>query len=109
MLKLYVRQGTIVDKIHEIFPFNQSRWLEKYISFNTQQNKQQNDFEKDFQKLMTNAFSGKILGNVRNSVKIKLIKSGDDEKKSFKIYQNKLSVDFFNLNQIRTAIHLNNT
>ena len=26
----------IVEKIHEIISFKQNRWLEKYISFNTQ-------------------------------------------------------------------------
>ena len=49
MLKFYVRHGMIVEKIHEIISFKQSRWLEKYISFNTQKrNKAKNDFEKDF-------------------------------------------------------------
>ena len=36
MLKFYVRHGMIVEKIHEIISFKQSRWLEKYISFKTQ-------------------------------------------------------------------------
>ena len=36
MLKFYVRHGMIVEKIHEIISFKQNRWLEKYISFNTQ-------------------------------------------------------------------------
>ena len=36
MLKFYVRHGMIVDKIHEIISFKQSKWLNKYISFNTQ-------------------------------------------------------------------------
>ena len=31
MLKFYVRHGMIVDKVHEIISFKQSRWLEKYI------------------------------------------------------------------------------
>ena len=49
MLKFYVRQGMIVDKVHEIISFRQSRWLEKYINFNTQKRNQAvNDFEKDF-------------------------------------------------------------
>ena len=36
MLKFYVRHGMIVEKIHEIISFKQSKWLESYISFNTQ-------------------------------------------------------------------------
>ena len=51
MLKFYLRHGMIVDKIHNIISFRQSRWLEKYISFNTQKrNQAENDFEKDFYK-----------------------------------------------------------
>ena len=47
MLKFYVRHGIIVEKIHEIISFKQSRWLEGYISFNTQKrNKAKNDLEK---------------------------------------------------------------
>ena len=29
MLEFYVRHGVIVEKVHEIFSFYQSRWLEK--------------------------------------------------------------------------------
>ena len=36
MLKFYVRHGMIVDKVHEIISFKQSRWLEKNRIFNTQ-------------------------------------------------------------------------
>ena len=36
MLQFYVRHGVIVDKVHDIISFKQSRWLEKYINFNTQ-------------------------------------------------------------------------
>ena len=36
ILKFYTRHGMVVDKNHEIFSFKQSKWLEKYISFNTQ-------------------------------------------------------------------------
>ena len=47
MLKFYVRHGMVVEKIHEIISFKQSKWLESYISFNTQKrNRAKNDFEK---------------------------------------------------------------
>ena len=47
----------VVDKNHEIISFKQSKWLEKYINFNTQERKEvKNDFEKDFYKLLNNAF-----------------------------------------------------
>ena len=38
MLKFYIRQGMIIDKVHNIIPFKQNKWLEKYISFNTKKN-----------------------------------------------------------------------
>ena len=47
MLKFYVRHSMVVDKIHELISFKQSKWLEKYINFNTQKRvKAQNEFEK---------------------------------------------------------------
>ena len=74
MLKFYVRHGMIVEKIHEIISFKQSKWLEKYISFNTQKrNKAKNDFEKDFFKLLVNSAFGKFLENVRNRSELELI------------------------------------
>ena len=36
VLEFHVRHGMVIEKIHEIISFKQSRWLEKYISFNTQ-------------------------------------------------------------------------
>ena len=72
MLKFYVRHGMVVDKIHEIISFKQSKWLEKYKNFNTQKrNKAKNDFEKDFYKLLNNAFYGKTMENVRNRLGLK--------------------------------------
>ena len=78
MLKFYVRHGMIVDKVHNIISFKQSRWLGKYISFNTQKrNKAVNEFEKDFYKLLNNAFYGKTMENVRNRLKNKFVKKDD--------------------------------
>ena len=78
MLKFYVRHGMIVDKVHDITSFKQSRWLEKYINFNTQKRNQSvNDFEKDFYKLLNNAYYGKTMENVKNRLKIKIVKKDD--------------------------------
>ena len=60
MLKFYIRHGMIVEKVHNIISFKQSRWLEKNMNLNTQRRNQAvNDFEKDFYKLLNNAFYGK--------------------------------------------------
>ena len=49
MLNFYVRHGMVVDEVHEIISFKQSKCLEKYIYFNTQKrNHAVNDFEKNF-------------------------------------------------------------
>ena len=78
MLKFYIRHGMVVEKIHEIISFEQSKWLEKYICFYTQKrNKAKNDFEKDFYKLLKNAFYGKTMENVRNRLKIKFVEKDD--------------------------------
>ena len=90
MLKFYIRHGMKVVKVHNIISFKQSRWLEKYINFNTQKrNKAKNDFEKDFYKLLNNAFYGKTMENVRNRLKIKFIKK-DDHREIIK-HQSKLT------------------
>ena len=81
IIKFYVRHGMIVEKTHEIISFQQSKWLQGYISFNTQKrNKAKNDFEKDFFKLLVNAAFGKFLENVRNRLGLELIKKGDIKK-----------------------------
>ena len=81
MLKFYVRHGMVVEKIHEITSFKQSKWLESYILYNTQKrNKAKKDFEKDFFKLLVNAAFGKFLENVRNRLDLELIKKGNIKK-----------------------------
>ena len=81
MLKFYLKHGMVVEKVHEVISFKQSKWLEKYINSNTQKrNKTKNDFEKDFYKLLNNAFYGKTMENVRNRSKIEFVKKDDEEK-----------------------------
>ena len=80
----------IVDKVHDIISFKRSRWLEKYINFNTQKrNEAVSDFEKDFYKLLINAFYGMTMENDRNRLKIKFIKK-DDYRQKIK-HQSKLT------------------
>ena len=81
MLKFYVRHGMIVDKVHEIMSFKQSKCLEKYKSFNTRKRKQAiNYFEKHFNTLLNNAFYGKTMENVRNRIRVEVIRKDDTDK-----------------------------
>ena len=81
MLKFYIKHGMKIKQIHSVISFKQSKWLEKYIDFNTQKRNQAvNDFEKDFYKLLNNAFYGKTMENVRNRCKIEIIKRTDYNK-----------------------------
>ena len=81
MLKFYVGHGWVLEKIHEKISFKQSKWLGKYISFNTQKrNRAKNDFEKDFFKILVNSVFGKLIQCVRNRLKIEFIKKNDYKK-----------------------------
>ena len=78
MLKFYVTHGIVVAKIHEIILYKQSRCLEIYTSFNAhKRNRAKNDFEKDVFKLLVNAAFGKILEDVRNRLRLELVKKDD--------------------------------
>ena len=84
MIKFYVRHGMVVEKIHDIISFKQSKWLESYFSFNTQKrNKAKNDFENDIFKLLVNAAFGKFFENVRNRLELELNKKDNFKKLLF--------------------------
>ena len=81
MLKFYVRLGMVVERLHELILFQQSKWLEKNIYFNTEKrNKAKINFQKDFYKLLNNAFYGKAIENVRICLTLEFIKKDDYEK-----------------------------
>ena len=81
LLKLYVRHGMVVEKIHKIISFRQSRWWENFINFKTQKkNLAEIAFEKNFYKLLKNAFYGKTIKNVRNRIRLDFFKKDDNDK-----------------------------
>ena len=57
MLKFYIKHGMVVDKVHEIISFKQSKWLNKYIDFHAKKRALAiNDFQIKFHKDMPNKF-----------------------------------------------------
>ena len=103
-LKLYIRLGMRVTKIHRVLSFTQSCWLKPYIDFNTEMRKKaSSNFEKNFFKLMNNSVFGKTMENVRKHLDVKLVSNtwwfkkltSKPNFKSFKIFTDDL-----------TAVHL---
>ncbi len=106
-LKLYLRLGLKLTKIHRGITFVEQAYMKKYIDLNTELRKRgTTDFEKDFFKLMNNSVFGKTMENVRNRINVKLVIS---EKACNKLAKksNFKSANIFHENLI--AVHMEKT
>ena len=73
-LKLYLKHGLKLTKIHRGIKYYESNFLQTYINNNTESRKTAtNDFEKDFYKLTNNSVFGKTMENVRNRAMIRIV------------------------------------
>ena len=81
-LKLYVKYGMGITKIHRGIVFQESAWLKDYIDMNTKLRTQsKNNFESDFFKLMNNSVFGKMIENIRKRTDIRLATTVDEVEK----------------------------
>ena len=88
VLKYFVRHGMIVQKVCERISYEQSKWLEIFIRFNTQKRKRAKSIiEKDFYNLLNNANFGKMTEKVPNRLLI------DFKKKNFE-YDNNIKQQY---------------
>ena len=72
-LKLYIRLGMKLKRVHHVLQFDQSHCMKPYIDFNTDKRRQATtDFERDFYKLLNNSVFGKTMENLRNRVNVNL-------------------------------------
>ena len=72
MLKVFVRQGVVLDKFHERTSFKQIKRLEDKSSNTQKRNQATKDFYQDFYELGKNAFYEKTVENVRGRLKVKI-------------------------------------
>ena len=73
-LKLYVKHGLRISKIHRGITFKERDWMKEYIDKNTElRTKSKNKFESDFFKLMNNSVFGKMIEDIRKRTDIKLV------------------------------------
>ena len=106
-VKQYLDLGLRLTGIYRGIKFEESKWLETYISMNTNlRAKANNDFEKGFFKLMNNSVFGKTMENIRNRQDIKLISNRDMARK-YTAKPNFQHVNIFCENLI--AIHMKKT
>ena len=108
-LKLYVKLGMKIEKVHQVLRFTQGKWLADYVKLNTLKRQQaKTKFEQNFYKLMVNSAFGKLCEGKRNRIRVKLVRSEAElvkltdkpEFKTFKVLNKDLALVSLNIPRI---------
>ncbi|XP_055839997.1 uncharacterized protein LOC129907698 [Episyrphus balteatus] len=82
-LKQALKHCLILKKVHRVIKFKQSKWLEQYISLNTElRKKAKTDFQKRFFKLMNLSIYGKTMENIEKRSDVKIVTRWENKRKS---------------------------
>jgi len=111
-LKLYIRLGMRLTRIHRILEFTQHPWIKPYVDFNTDKRQQATtDFERDFYKLINNYVFGKTMENLRNRMNVNL---ANDQIKAKKLIASPtfkhleiINSDLVMIHRLKAKIHQN--
>jgi hypothetical protein len=77
-LQQALKLGLKLTQIHRVIAFRQSKWLSKYIEYNTNQRKKaKNSIEKDYWKLLNNSVFGKTMEQIRKRREVEIFFAAD--------------------------------
>ena len=106
-LRLYVKLGVKLVKVHRGVKFEEKPWLKSYIDMNTKlRAAATNDADKDMYKLLNNAVFGKTCENLFNRTDYRLVSS---RKEALKLIAKPTFKDYTVYNERLAGIHLDHS
>lgn len=73
-LQLYLKLGMVLKKVHRVFRFAHSRWLQTFIQYCAmRRSKATTEFDKEFWKFLMNTVFGKFIENVRKFREVTIV------------------------------------
>ena len=80
--QLNVQLGLRITKLHRVLQFNQERWLEPYITLNSNMRKNAtNKFQQNYYKLMNKSVYGKTYESKRRQSRVKITRNAETAEK----------------------------
>ena len=82
LLQLYVQLGLRITKLHRVLQFNQERWLEPYITLNSNMRKNAtNKVQQNYYKLINNSVYGKTIESKRRQSREEITRNAERAEK----------------------------